>query len=306
MASSAASDRRLRRLPQLVRLEAALAAMAEEDSDAILATARALLDDDGAIEALVGPMVASARADPFYRPGLRTASGEVNHALVLWDQPRLTILLGTIGPDALAAKRTFGGGPASITFDGQVTLFRFLRAGGATLSFWEAPAIGPGFTAAASGRCRRVGRRRIEDGETLAVDGRRQSFVIDHAVADIVYLHASTPAGAAPLAVAYDSASLVMAGASATDESGSRIQMMLSLLRAMDRRDSAPAFAEALRASQFHARWQAMRELLALDAGLALPHLREMAAADPHPEVREAAARTLAAFFAEPAEPCPA
>jgi hypothetical protein len=47
----------------------------------------------------------------------------------------------------------------------------------------------------------------------------------------------------------------------------------------------------------FYARWQAMRELLALDAEAALPHLSGMAGADPHPEVRAAAAVTLSAWF---------
>ena len=36
-----------------------------------------------------------------------------------------------------------------------------------------------------------------------------------------------------------------------------------------------------------------MREFLALDAEAALPSLKKMAARDPHPEVRAAAARTL-------------
>jgi hypothetical protein len=55
-----------------------------------------------------------------------------------------------------------------------------------------------------------------------------------------------------------------------------------------------------------------MREFLALDAQLALPHLRTMAESDPHAEVRAAAAETLAAFFpdqpaiSEPHPPCPA
>jgi hypothetical protein len=42
-----------------------------------------------------------------------------------------------------------------------------------------------------------------------------------------------------------------------------------------------------------------MRELLALDADVALPHLRRMAADDPHPEVRATARRTLDLFFAD-------
>jgi hypothetical protein len=42
-----------------------------------------------------------------------------------------------------------------------------------------------------------------------------------------------------------------------------------------------------------------MRELLAMDADAALPPLRDMAARDPHPEVRAAARQTLDLFFSD-------
>ena len=87
------------------------------------------------------------------------------------------------------------------------------------------------------------------------------------------------------------------------------MQMMLTLLRILDWRDAVPVFRDMLASEHFYTRWQTMRELLALDAEAALPHLRAMASDDPHPEVREAAAGTLDLFFAEAlesAEPCPA
>jgi len=199
---------------------------------------------------------------------------------------------------------------------GHNTLYSAARAlidsGGATLSFWEAPPIQPGFTAAASGRCRLVGRRAVDDGETFEIDGRSQAFVVDHSRRNLVYLQAGTPLGAAPVRVEYDSTTFAFVGATSTDEASSRMQMMLALLRILDRRDAVPVFRERLAAEHFYTRWETMRELLALDAPAALPHLRAMAEADPHPEVREAAAQTLERFFpgaAAPAmetEQCPA
>ena len=41
-------------------------------------------------------------------------------------------------------------------------------------------------------------------------------------------------------------------------------------------------------------RWHVMRELLGLDVRAALPHLRRMASADPHPDARGAADAVLA------------
>jgi HEAT repeat protein len=134
----------------------------------------------------------------------------------------------------------------------------------------------------------------------VEVDGRYRTFVVEQAKDDLIYVQGTTTLGSAPLAVEYDMASLRFVGASSTDDASSRIQMMLALLRVMDRRDAVPLFLEMLESEYFYARWQVMRELLALDATAALPHLRIMAADDPHPEVREAATRTLAHFFPEP------
>ena len=82
---------------------------------------------------------------------------------------------------------------------------------------------------------------------------------------------------------------LAFIGASSTDEASSRVQMMVSLLRTMEREDALPLIEEALASPHFYTRWHIMRELLAMDADAALPPLRRMAADDPHPEVRAAA-----------------
>ena len=74
-----------------------------------------------------------------------------------------------------------------------------MRAGGATFSFWEAPPITPLFDAARAGTARFIGRRRIEDGEEIVIDGRHQSFVIEHAVSDIIFYQALVRVDAAAL-----------------------------------------------------------------------------------------------------------
>jgi hypothetical protein len=206
------------------------------------------------------------------------------------------------GLEALAAKKSASRG-GSVFFTGVTSLFRYLKAGGATLSFWEAPPITDDFFAAEAGQCRLVERRRIEDGEELLVDGRYQSVIVDHASSDIVYLQATVRCGAAPLSVEYDSGTRSIIGASSTDEASSRLQMMVSMLRAMERDDALPLIMEALGSPHFYVRWHIMRELLAMDADAALPGLRRMAEDDPHPEVRAAARQTLQLFFEEEQTP---
>jgi hypothetical protein len=290
-------------MPAFAALKAGLAPAAEAGAGAVLELARAFVEDDAAIAALIDAAIAAVAADPFCRPPLRASRSAVHDGLLLFSRPALTVQLAVMSADGLAIKRRFREGGASIAFAGQRTLFRFLKAGGASLSIWEAPLIEPGFTAAGSGRCRLRERRRLADGDMIELDGRRESFVVDAATSDILYLVAATSLGAAPVGAEYDSGTRELVAAASTDDASSRTQMMLSLLRIMERQDAAPQFAQMVESEHFYARWQAMREFLALDADAALPHLRAMALADPHSEVREAAARTLALFFSG-AEPC--
>ncbi|HZG08101.1 MAG TPA: HEAT repeat domain-containing protein [Allosphingosinicella sp.] len=289
--------RRLKTTPFVERLKECTKTLVQPSGAAILAAAAQVLDDEEGLAESFACLVEAAAQDPFFRPALRSIHSEMNSGILLLDRPELSVVLSILPADALAAKRMRRCGPASIVFPGQMSLYKFVRAGGAIFSFWEAPAILPSFTAEASGRCRLVGRREMRDGELLQLDGRRESFVIDHAVGDLVYLHTTTSLDCAPLTVEYDLDTLDFAGASSTDDVSSRTQMMLALLRTMDRRDAVPVFVEMLSHRHFYTRWQAMRELLALDAEAALPYLRIMADADPHAEVRDAAAATLGACF---------
>ena len=292
---------RLRGLTAFRDLDAALAAADPERAEAILAVAAAWLQRDDGIEAWMGELIAAARADPFARPPLRNTASEILSGLWVVERPLLSIMVALVPADGLAAKRTGRTGQASIAFTGQRSAYRFLKSGGATISFWRAPEIGPGFRREAGGRCRLVERRPIVEGEVVQIDGRRTGFVIEHAASDILYAQAMTPVGSAALMIEYDADTHECVGASSGDETSSRVQLMLALLRTMDRTDAVPIFEEVLANAPFYLRWQAMREFLALDAEAALPHLRRMARGDPHPEVRTAAADTLDRFFVEPA-----
>lgn len=294
-----ASAASLSRHPLMVGIERELAELSERTPNAILAVARRFIDQVGPLDALMCDLIASCRDNPFYRPPLHPVSSDIHSGLMLYNHPDLSIAFGVTGLDALAAKKSGKRGVTSIGFTGLLTSFRYVKSGNATISFWEAPPIADNFISAEAGKARFVARRRIEDGEEIVIDGRHQSFVIEHAESDMVYFQALVRCGGAPVAVEYDSASLAFVNASSTDEVASRVQMMVSLLRTIDRQDAVPLIAEALNSPQFYTRWHVMRELLAMDAEIALPHLRRMADADPHPEVRGAARQTLALFFDE-------
>ncbi len=288
--------------PLMAGLERALIEMPERTPETLIAAAQEFIGKTDEIQALVRDLIASSAADPFYRPPFHPLSSEVHNSLLLYHHPDLSISLGVTGVDMLAAKKLARSGGASINFTGFVTLLRLVKAGGATMSFWEADPIGDAFSAERTGPCRLVDRRLIEDGEEILVDGRFQSFVIEHASSDILFFQAVARAGCAPVGTEYDADTHAFIGASSTDEPSSRVQMMVSLLRALDREDAFPCFVEALSSPHFFTRWHVMREMLAMDADAALPSLRAMAQSDPHPDVRAAASQTLELFFeSEPA-----
>lgn len=295
------SARAWSRHPLLGKLDAELQALADPTPEQVIAAARRFMDKEDEIAAMLQAMMAACAADPFYRPPFHPLSSEIHYGILLFHNPLLSIALGVTGADMLAAKKAGPRGATSVGFTGQVSLYRYVMAGGATVSLWEAPEITDTFVSSAAGQCRITGRRKLEDGDELLVDGRRESFIIEHASGEMVYFQAVVQAGAAPITAEYDSKSMALIGASSTDEASSRVQMMVSLLRTMEREDALPLIVEALGSPHFYTRWHIMRELLAMDADAAEAPLRRMAESDPHPEVRATAAKTLAMFFDQPA-----
>ena len=132
----------------------------------------------------------------------------------------------------------------------------------------------------------------LADGDIVQHDGRTGAEIIVSAQQDVVMLSASIGVGADPVAREYDRATGRFLRMATNDEGAARAQLLLSLLRACGRTD-AEAFDGATRDGAFFLRWSAMREWLASDWRGAWPRLEQMAKADPHPEVRAAAAATI-------------
>lgn len=158
-----------------------------------------------------------------------------------------------------------------------------------------------GFTASAAAPCRSERPRALCTGELIRLDTARQSWSLADAARDVLLLElAVQPPSPLPIR-AYDIASGRLFHVSASRRDSSFRQMALILLRHLGRTDAAPLFAAETRSEDFAARWHAMRELVALDPAAARPRLAAMAAADPHPEVRRAAAATETLLLSPPA-----
>jgi hypothetical protein len=281
---------------------AAMAGLPSRDEGAVADAIGAFFEDEGWVGDLIESLAAAMRDDPFFEPPFRHIHSEVHRGLVLFEDDLVSVAVGVTDIPRLAARKAAGGGRGSILFSGQTEIFRFLKAGAARLAFWSAPPIASDFSAATAGKCERTGVRAIVDGEMLRVDGRRESFVVEHAQASLLLLQASVKPDGAPVSVEYDSATCEYLGCSAADDSASRIQMITTLLRKLGCAAAFPAIAAFLDHPSFFVRWHVMRELLGLDAAAALPHLKRMAARDPHPEARRAARTVLDRLESSPGE----
>lgn len=287
-------------VPLLAELHRDLGSLDNPTPQEVIQLARRFFDQARDLEDLLSALIDRSREDMFFMPPMHPLTSEIHSALLLFHHEHLSIGFGVTGVDMLASKKAARLGAGSIGFTGLWNLFRYVKSGDAVASFWEADPITPGFSAGRAGQCRCTGRRRLSDGEEILIDGSRESFIIEHASSDILYLQAMVRTGAAPLTAEYDSETRRFIGATSTDEASSRVQMMATLLREMDRDDAVPVLREFLASPHFYTRWHVMRELLALDAEAVQPDLLRMARNDPHPEVRAAAAQTLSLFF-EPA-----
>ena len=276
------------------RFQQAIDTLGEPTMEAVAEAVRGLFEDHAWTEHLLDDLAAEMARDPFFEPPFALLRSEIHSGFLVYEDDRVSIALGVIQAARLAAKKDSKRGATSINFTGHGSVLKLIRAGGAFMSFWEAPAIGAGFVADAASRCFRTGGRRLANGEVLTIDGRSQSYVIEHASRDMMMLHASIKTGRAPLAVEYDSNSHQLIGTSATDDGASRIQLLATLLRKMDAADAVPVLVELLDDPDFFVRWHVMKELLGLDAIAAMPHLRRLAEQDPHPDVRRAAASVVA------------
>jgi hypothetical protein len=275
------------------RFDQTIAAIPAPTAEKVADAARALFADDGWVDTLIGSLAARMRDNPFFDPPFRNISTDIHRGLLVYESGTASIAVGAFSATQLAAKKNGPRGATSINFPGQLTVMKFLRAGGARFSFWTAPRAAADFTAAAAGRCVRTGARDIEDGEILVVDGRSQSYVIERLRGSLLLVQASITLDQAPLKVEYDSASGAFVGCSATGDTASRIQMITTLLRKLGCDAALPAMVDLLDHPDFFVRWHVMREMLGLDAAAALPHLKRMAATDPHPDPRRAARLVL-------------
>ena len=246
----------------------------------------ALLSDATLVARLLTPLVETLAEDPFFEPPFKVQRDRHRIGAALFDSPAARLTAAVTRPGAAA--------PDTVVVPGQISVTRYHRAGGVTLSRWDAGTVARDFTAAGASPATRLSALAPRQGEVVVHDGRRIGHRAAGATGAVVTVTVLLRAGMAPLMREYRTDGGALVRAASTDDAASRGAMLRTLLRVSGRSDANPLFEAATRDAGFDTRWAAMREWLALDAAAALPRLASMSAADPHPDVRAAAAATLA------------
>lgn len=271
---------------------AAFDAVAAMDARAAAEALAPLFGDVSWIGAELEAAIALLGADPFARPPLRPFGGG--------GEP-CGLLLGEYGPIRLSLRLyPYEAGQRkarSVMFVPGAVACHILSDGGAAIVLHEvdldsAEAAG-GFSArrAAPSVCHPP--RPLGAGETLCLDTGRQGLTLADAVGDVLFLElAVQPPSPLPTRV-HDIASGRLMHVAASRRDNSFRLMAMALLRTLGHVEASPLFAMATDDDDFALRWAAMREWVALDAGMARGRLTAMAVDDPHPELRAAAAATL-------------
>jgi hypothetical protein len=271
---------------------AAMDRVAAAAPDAIFAALAPWLADTSWAQHRLSEALALCATHPFAMPPLRIFSGGALSGLILAERLPITLSL-MIRPFNQPAPRA-----PSVIFSPGHGLTRIIRSGGASISRYyvalSADELAGGFRAAAAAPLERGESGPVTDGTMIRVDQQRESFNLTTGSGDLVMLQLFVHRPSRVPMREYDPDSRRLVRVAAAGRATSFRQMGLAVLRAFGRSDAAPLFAAALADDDFAMRWQVMREFLALAPDAALPHLAAMDEADPHAEVRAAAAATLA------------
>lgn len=271
------------------RMADSFAGVLDHETD-VVDRAEALFQNTDWLDRLLAPLVDALAADPWFEPPIRTSRDRLRCGAILFQSPAVTITMSVLSATRLRMLPA----PATAVFSGRLGVTKYLRGAGATLQRWRVPPLPEPCLAGAMGRAVPLSPLALTDGMIVRNDGRTSAHAVTAARCDVVTLAATIHVGGDSVAREYDAQSGSFMRMATNDEGAARAQLLLSLLRASDAAGSAAVFDIATRDRAFFLRWSAMREWLAHDCQAAWHRLNEMAIADPHPDIREAALATIA------------
>lgn len=246
------------------------------DSRRPVSDAHALIGDADWAAALIEPLIAAPLAD--WPVAARRSN--VRATLLLARHRAAALSIAMFHRDA--SRETLVAG-------GRLTLARVLSGRGHVERRLAGP-VRADFTAADAPRLAPCRSTRFGPGAILRLDGRRDCWRLCPDIGGAVLLVLTLEHRAATVMRAYHGPDGTLARVTASEGAAARAAMLVAMLDALRIEHAGAAYAAAATHPAFFVRWQAMRAWCARNPADAAPRLRRMAAADPHPEVRAAAA----------------
>ncbi|KQN25436.1 hypothetical protein ASE86_04135 [Sphingomonas sp. Leaf33] len=202
-------------------------------------------------------------------------------------------LVVAIDPHMLRlAKRRIDGDTRSVSFAGTPNSVRVLK-GTLTARVWTLSPITDSDDLAAIDRAATPGQPiELQAGDVCRMTS-FQTLEYLPSPGPVLMLISQMSDGEAPMSVVCDADTGRIRSTQAIGQAPSRLQMLSTLLRMSGRTDAWDAIRDLLSHELHFVRWHAMRELVALDPGRALPDLLRLMETDPQPSVRRCARRTL-------------
>lgn len=232
------------------------------------------------IEELIERLMDREQLSLLFPPGLKAVDAEYFNALEVFSNAKLSVLLSRVDRSKLDLQQ---GADARINVTSFTTYLYFVRSGEARIKLFEAE---PGVS------CRAT-EMTVSDGQLLKICGGRNSMKFLEARSDPLVLGINFFDGSSRQIYRIDSDTGALHSRSTSDMYAQRAFMYSSLLRLLDREDAVGALGGLLEHHDEELRWHAMREMLALDADQATPHLCRLAEHDRSARVRAIASGTL-------------
>ncbi|MGE8225070.1 MAG: hypothetical protein ACN6RK_04700 [Stenotrophomonas sp.] len=267
-----------------------------ETADAVrvkLCEAASLISEES-INALISEELVRFSNKPLYATTAKTIDSDALTGIVLFDSRQLRVSLVSLGPSAHRIKKGRNNNTrvTGVTMQGTDSAIRFIKSGNATLNLWSAPPF-EREDPLSYREMQQQPNRKVLDGDTLFLEGGSTGMSIASCDAPILFTIATRNTPRTAVNAHYDMEGHLHSF-TAADMRSSRIQLLATLIRELDWHPGVDHLITIATEHPDHfVRWHAMREAIALDPRASSPFLYHMADQDRHPQVRDAAAKTV-------------
>ena len=252
------------------------------------------------IDVLISEELLRFASRPLYATTARTIDNEALTGIVRFDSEHLRVSLVSIGPIAHRIKKSRKNKArvSGITMQGTDSAIRFIKGGNATLNLWTAEPFNREDPLSFREMHQRPDKK-VTDGDMLFLEGGSTGLSIASCESPIVFTIATRNTPRTAVNVHYDMKGNLHSF-TAADMKSSRVQLLATLLRELDWHMGVEQLIDiATKHPDHFVRWHAMRESLVMDISASTPILNHMVDHDLHPQVREAAAQTVALIKAK-------